>query len=245
MFTLCIPTMDRFDKFLINNLPRYIDNEYINEIIISDENGRDIEKIKNHIPSSPKLKLFKNETTLGPLFNKLKACSLATNEWIALIDSDNFADTSYFKTAKEYIQANIKDGKNVILSPSKARPNFDYTKLIGHVFKKGSFKAYNDIQRNHSLTETMMNTGNYVINKHLIDNLNLEDEMKLGIQTNSPSCDVIYLNTLMFEQLDLHLHVVGNLEYDHVVHDGSIYINTYMHHQHFSAYVHNRYRNLP
>ena len=39
MFSLCIPTMDRFDKFLSRYLPKYLANEYINEIIITDENG--------------------------------------------------------------------------------------------------------------------------------------------------------------------------------------------------------------
>jgi hypothetical protein len=28
MFSLCIPTMDRFDKFLSINLVKYLDNEY-------------------------------------------------------------------------------------------------------------------------------------------------------------------------------------------------------------------------
>ena len=46
MFSLCIPTMDRFDNFLSKYLPKYLENEYINEIVITDENGNDIEKIK-------------------------------------------------------------------------------------------------------------------------------------------------------------------------------------------------------
>ena len=45
MFTLCIPTIDRFDKFLSRYLPEYINNSLINEIIITDENGNDIDKI--------------------------------------------------------------------------------------------------------------------------------------------------------------------------------------------------------
>ena len=48
-FSLCIPTMDRYDKFLSINLPKYINNLFIDEIIISDENGNDIKKIKQNI----------------------------------------------------------------------------------------------------------------------------------------------------------------------------------------------------
>jgi hypothetical protein len=68
----------------------------------------------------------------------------------------------------------------------------------------------------------LMNTGNYIINKYLIDNVDLSWETENIKQ--SFACDVIYFNTLLFEQLDLHLHVVPNLEYEHTKHDGSIYI---------------------
>ena len=42
MFSLCIPTMDRFD-FLKTYLQEYIENELIDEIIITDEKS-DIQK---------------------------------------------------------------------------------------------------------------------------------------------------------------------------------------------------------
>ena len=91
MFSLCIPTMDRFDGFLHRYLEKYLDNELITEIIITDENGNDINKIKNIYTENAKLKLYKNTNRLGPFLNKIKACSLANNEWIVLMDSDNFA----------------------------------------------------------------------------------------------------------------------------------------------------------
>ena len=84
MFSLCIPTMNRYDDFLAKNLPNYIKNEYINEIIITDEDGNDIDKIMSTFPNNEKLNLIKNETKLGPFLNKHKACSFAKNEWIVL-----------------------------------------------------------------------------------------------------------------------------------------------------------------
>ena len=45
MFSLCIPTINRYDDFLSKYLPLYLDNEHIDEIIISDENGEDAKKI--------------------------------------------------------------------------------------------------------------------------------------------------------------------------------------------------------
>ena len=60
MFTLCIPTLNRFDDFLSKNLPKYLTNELITEIIITDENGNDVNKIKNTF-TNDKLKLLIND----------------------------------------------------------------------------------------------------------------------------------------------------------------------------------------
>ena len=166
MFSLCIPTMDRFDNFLIRYLPEYLSNEYIDEIVITDENGNDIEKIKNYFPNNEKMVLIKNDIVLGPFLNKHKACSIAKNEWIALIDSDNFADKNYFITAKKYIEEHIQLQKNVILSPSIGKPVFDFSHLSGFIFTKENMKENREIEKQiiktHNVTsETLFNLGNY------------------------------------------------------------------------------------
>jgi hypothetical protein len=250
--------MDRYDDFLSKNLPYYLENELISEIIITDENGNDIEKIKNSFPNRNKLLLIQNETKLGPFLNKLKVCSYAKNEWIALIDSDNFADKNYFVVAKDYLENNITNQKNVILSPYKGKypfkekPDFDFSHLSGSIFKKGDFQKIRDTENQlfqyitwHPIyhnSEVFMNLGNYIINKYLIDHLDISAEMEYLNQ--SSSCDVIYMNTLLFEQLDLHMHIVPNLEYEHEVHDGSICKQTWEQFSDFNASIHSRYRKL-
>jgi|688.fasta_scaffold159421_4 hypothetical protein len=247
MFSLCIPTLDRFDEFLINYLPNYLQNELIDEVIITDENGNDVQKINQTFGNIKKLKLFINETKLGPFLNKLNACKKATNEWIVLIDSDNFADKQYFKIANDYIINNIKNQKNVILAPCKALPNFNYSHLSGFIYKKGDFakNRQNETlmkQNYNSPSNVCMNTGNYIINKFLIHNLNLQKETE-NIKKSS-ACDVIYFNTLLFEQLDLNMHIVKDLEYHHVVHNGSVYIQTCNKFNNFNQTVYSRYNNL-
>ena len=243
MFSLCIPTMDRFDHFLQRYLPFYLSYELISEIIICDENGNDIDKINRYFPDQPKLKLFKNEKRLGPFMNKLNACRRATNEWIALMDSDNFANELYFQTGKKYIEEEIGGQKQIILAPSKANP-FDFSKLNNFIYKKGNFEKNNALERasGNSNSNVLMNTGNYILNKFLIDNLNIDWE--LNNITMSSACDVIFFNTLLFEQLDLKLHVVPGLEYEHVVHDGSIYTQTCNIFKEFNEYVHERHARL-
>ena len=248
MFSLCIPTMDRFDNFLSKYLSKYLENEYIDEIVITDENGNDIEKIKKYFPDNAKLILIKNKRQLGPFLNKIKGCYVAKNEWIVLMDSDNFANNNYFINAKNYIENIIGNNtKNIILAPSKANPNFDFSHLSGFIYKKGNFNKNNSLGNqlknpHNSNILTLMNTGNYIINKYLIVNLKLARE-KYNIQKSS-ACDVVYFNTLLFEQLDLNMHVVKHLEYDHVVHDGSTYTQTVNNHNDFNKYVYKRYANL-
>jgi hypothetical protein len=248
MFTLCIATMDRFDNFLYKYLPDYLNIELIDEIIITDENGNDANKIQAAFPNNSKIKLFVNDKCLGPFLNKIKACSLAQNEWIVLIDSDNFAPSNYFYNAADYIISNnVKDQKNVILAPCFARPRFNFYHLNGFIYEKGSFQSNNVIENqliteNNMNSEVLMNTGNYVLNKYLIENLDLSQERNKIF--SSSACDVIYFNTLLFEQLDLKLHVVATMEYDHVVHDGSIFVQTHIQNSNFIDEVHQRYRNL-
>jgi hypothetical protein len=87
-----------------------------------------------------------------------------------------------------------------------------------------------------------MNTGNYIINNYLIQNLNLQNETENIIK--SSACDVIYFNTLLFEQLDLNMHVIKDLEYDHVVHSGNTYTQTCEMFRDFNQTIYSRYNNL-
>ena len=246
MFSLCIPTMNRYDTFLHKYIPLYLQNQFIQEIIISDETGEDNIKINRDFPNNPKITLITNHTKLGPFKNKMSVCSAATNEWIVLIDSDNFADIDYFKTAKEYIDANQLQ-QNVILAPVHAKPNFNYTHLAGKCITRSNLKQTIINEKNtigsFTSSNVLMNTGNYVINKKLITNISFTSE-DMELIYNSSACDVILFNTFLFEKLDLNLHVVPNMTYEHVVHNGSIYTQTVANTRTCVDKVHVRYNNL-
>lgn len=228
-FTLCIPTMNRFDNFLKRNLPYYIEESRIDQIVICDENGEDVQKIAKEFHSE-KLLLVTNTKRLGCILNKMKCMSLSRNEWICLLDSDNFPDHDYFKNANRYIVQNHLDkpysNKNVILSPCFARPNFVFHEFCDKIITKSNLLKHLEEEKIKGIptmfgTEVLMNIGNYVINKSVPDNLDFSNETEIIPKTNA--CDVIFFNTLAFEQLNLHFHVVPGLEYDHTQHDGSIY----------------------
>jgi hypothetical protein len=239
-FSVCIPTMNRYNEFLSINIPKYLTNNFIDEIIICDETGLDYDKIKENFSKeieSKKIILEKNDIILGPFLNKIKTIKFAKNEWIVLLDSDNFADIDYFEIAHRYIiDKNIN--KTSIISPSFAFPNFSYKHFENKIFKKENIKEFRDT---YNFT-TMMNTGNYILNKYLINNLDLSNEFNID---KSHSIDVVLMNTLFFEQFkDLEFHIVENLHYSHIVHKNSIWIQTYQIFQQYNEIVLNRFKNL-
>jgi hypothetical protein len=217
-------------------LPSYLKNNLITEIIITDETGSDAQNIMQAYPNEPKLKVSVNTSVLGPYLNKLQACRKATNEWIALIDSDNFADDIYFDTVWAYIQKNTFLHKAIILSPvhSSPHPNLYHKAFEDSIIRK------HDTAPEHIV---MMNTGNYVINKYLIDNLITEPDYHLI--EKSHACDVLFMNTMMFEQFsDLEFHVIKDLKYLHNVHSGSIYTIMNNRYPHEKNTIFERYQHL-
>ena len=220
MISLCIPTMDRFDSFLgkyLEHYVKYLQDGLIEEIHICDENGNDYEKIMALYKDIPRFHVYKNDVVLGVFKNKRLVCSKANCEYVALIDSDNFCDASYFIKAKEYIQYSHLS-KYCIISPSFAKPAFNFR--CYKVITKQTMQYYIQNQLSHIL----FNTGNYIINKHLLDNVVYDDYIvsKIG------PYDVVYYNLLLFQQFEgFEFHIVHDMEYEHVQHEGSIYLKTY------------------
>jgi hypothetical protein len=246
--------MNRYDLFLSRFLSKYIENPLIDEIIITDETGEDAMKIwSSEFASSPKLQVFINDKRLGVFQNKQKALSCAKNEWIALIDSDNFADEDYFEEAKKYILSQ-KPSVISIISPSEARPGFNssdfqehagfsFPEFAGKIIDRRLLRSTNEILLRTSNITLLMNTGNFIINKFLVDNLRLNNEDSILISKNF-WFDVIYHVTLLFEQLDLNFHVCPNMYYRHSVHDESLYITTCTENTEESKVIYERFYSL-
>lgn len=224
--SLCIPTLNRYDTFLSKYLPKYtslLERGIINEIIISDENGNDYEKLLPVYGDNPKIKLYKNDHILGVFENKLKVCSYASSEYIALIDSDNFCDETYFATIKKYIDNHQSQlSKHVILSPSFSKPVFNHSNnaYTNQIITTSNISSYVHNEK----FQILLNTGNFVITKSIIECLKYDKSIMKSIS----ACDVLYFNLLCFQQyIDFQFHVVKDLEYLHVVHNDSEYIKTH------------------
>lgn len=237
--------------FLKENVPKYLENPLISEVIITDENGSDAEELKTL--NNSKLKIFVNEQRLGPLLNKMKALSLASNEWIALIDSDNFAPAEYFLTAAQFIQKK-KPAANSIIAPSEALPGYLTERFYGH--DGYNYKPYagkninldyiktisqNKLQNNCNIPN-MLNLGNYIINKSIV-NPNISKE-NLQTIAHSSSFDVFYFNLLLFEQFNINFHVIPRMIYYHSIHEDSIYLKTHKENNTYENEIKERFFNV-
>lgn len=212
--SLCIPTLDRFDTFLSKNLPDYLSNRYIDEIVISDENGNDIKKIRQHFPDN-KLKLYSNDKVLGAYLNKEKVVSLASNTWVVLLDSDNYAPIEYYIAFERYVMEHGLHPNTIYMPAGWLKSNRNYYNQYGDI----DFTIQN---AKHYFDDCMWNTGNYIVNK------NTYLHVKNNYEYLIPCCyslDVIYKNAILLEN-NVHFRLVKDMLYDHVVHDGSYYIHT-------------------
>jgi hypothetical protein len=226
--SLCIPTMNRFDIFLSKNIPKYLENPYISEIVICDETGEDFNKIQQAFPNEPKIKLFQNEKRLGAYFNKERIVRLATNEWICLMDSDNFAPISYFQAWETYIQQKGLDTKRVYM-PIGSRPSEAHT-IPGHRDSMMDFSSYDTFSFNRDTVRTanfercgcLLAVGNYIFHKELY--VTTPDTLQ-EFQKNCLAVDVLVKNGLLMLN-GATLMVVPNMFYGHTFHPGSFYIQT-------------------
>lgn len=223
--SLCITTLNRFDNFLNRYIEKYLqflEDDIINEIVISDENGNDYSKLlEKYGDNNPNLRVYKNESVLGVFLNKLKVCSYAKNNFFALIDSDNFCEKDYFVKVKKYIlNNNLQLSENpMLLSPSFAKPSFNFKNLENIVITRYNIENY----ENMNGFNILINTGNYILTKNIIDNIKYD----VNLLKNISACDVQYFNLLAFRQFsNLEFHVVKDLEYQHNIHNDSEYLKT-------------------
>ncbi len=96
-------------KYLEQAVELLLESDFVSEIVVHDDCSTD--EIYSH---HPKIKIYRNETNLGAFKNKYLAVSKATNEWVYLLDSDNY----FFENSLDIIK-NISTQRGRYYSPSQ------------------------------------------------------------------------------------------------------------------------------
>lgn len=205
--SLCIPTYNR-DNLLFESFEKVYNDERVSEIIISDD-ASDKEIFDSIFAKSkllPKVKLYKNLTNQDCYFNKYTAVSLATNDFVILLDSDNCINTDYLDTIFSYDWDN-----DVILTPEFAMPNFDFRKYRAALICKENVAQLIELPN----LETCLNAANFFVNKN--------SYLEVWDGTVNPvTSDSIYL-CLKWLEAGKKIIITPNLQYLHRVHAGSHY----------------------
>jgi hypothetical protein len=202
-------------------------NPYIAEIIITDENGQDADQIRQNL-NDPRIRVYVNDQQLGPFLNKRKAVLLANNPFVCLMDSDNFAPVSYFDAWAKYLDGKQPDD-HTIYSPVRTTPQpnhngFDFTRMSGVAITTHNFKQYWR-DTGPECAQTLYNLGNYITSKKLFETTKTIPELRYFESQKGP--DVMFQSYLMWSTNNMVMIVVPGMEYNHIVHGGSYYVNNH------------------
>ena len=208
--------MRRF-HFLKDSIPHYLENPYITELIITDETGEDCDAIMLTF-AHPKLRVYQNERRLGAIANKQRAASYATCDYVCILDSDNFADGSYFEAFKRYIETNPITNTMVFL-PCFAAPNFDYRRFIGKQLDRRTIHLY------YPDINTCLNTMNMILSRSFLETYKLMEDTPWCVDADG-SHDALYFSLFSVFVRKATLVVVPDMIYQHRVHDGSWYMES-------------------
>jgi len=158
MITICITTFNRCER-TIKSFISVVDDPRVSEIVICDDCSEDLifKKLKHKIETinNAKIKLFRNKENKGAFLNKVESIKKCSNDWVALIDSDNEIDKSYIDNLPE------KKDNNTFYLPSIAvcsSPYLNFSKYAGKSLDKNAFCSIID--------KALANTGNYFFNKN-------------------------------------------------------------------------------
>ena len=214
--SVCIPTMRRIG-FLRESIPKYLENPHVTELIITDETGEDYAAI-NAAFKHPKLRVYQNERRLGAIANKQRAASYATSDYVAILDSDNFADIAYFEAFKAYVSQHATTPTTVFL-PCFAMPNFDYTRFIGKQLDQRTIHlVYPDIN-------ACMNTMNMIVPRTFLETYKMMEDVPWCTDADGAH-DALYFSMFSVFVKKATLVVVPGMVYEHRVHGGSWYLES-------------------
>lgn len=225
--SLAIPYYNNSDFIYDAVLPALTDDR-VSEIIICDDNSKDIDKLINILNTinSKKVIVFKNNENKGCYDNKIETVSKCTNEWAILLDSDNILSDSYIDTLfkiPQWDETIIYAPSNAITFPGEVSQYLNFTTYDNTMVTRELYKNDNESIRFRCL----MNDCNYFIPvksylrcmkpvQHLYNRSRMD-----SLDSATLFTDWICGNNTIFVVKDLHYH--------HRCHPNSNYMLTKTH----------------
>ena len=156
-------TTYKSDQYIINQLNRDFFSQsggWIDEIIIRDDFSDDYEKLKKF--ENDRTKIFRNDSNIGPLLSRPKLVENCKNDWVLLMDSDNYLNQECLNVLK-----NIELKDDTIYCPCFAMPRFNFPTVTGKTLTLMDIKPLFPALE----VQIFLNTGNYLVPKTLLSSL--------------------------------------------------------------------------
>jgi hypothetical protein len=196
-------------------IKQQLDRDYFNlseglidEIIILDDCSEDYNILKGYETSN--IKVYQNEVQLSPLLGRKHLVSKCKNDWVFLMDSDNFLlkESSNGVNCFDVIR-NLSLSKDTIYCPGFIN-HFGYKNLCNKILDLNLIKAhFNDPSY---YLKIFLNTGNFLVPRDNYVSVCEQIDTKYLHYT----VDVIYFTYLWLSQHNF-LHCVGDYEYHHTI----------------------------
>lgn len=188
------------------------------EILIHDDGSSEpnYDWLREHVaPTSPLIRLHRNEKNTGAFDSKLAAVRACTNDWVVLLDSDNQISRRYI----DRLFALPAWSPRVIYCPERAYPHHDYRRLSGCTLDIDAVRRC--LRHEESvLMNPFLGTGNFLIHRATYVAM-LTPYSGRAVA----GADVNYSTYLWLRGGGL-LQVVPGLEYAHLRHKGSLFMAT-------------------
>jgi len=162
--SLAIPFYNS-SKYVFDALKYCINDEMVSEIIFNDDCSKESEYHNLlHIVSelkNEKIKVYKNSSNVGAFRNKYKVVEKCTNEWIYLLDCDNY----FFQNSLDNIR-NINLNSNICYLPSSL--HLSDGEIVEYQFKDefiGIKESKEYLKDNVRYIDWILNMGNFLVHK--------------------------------------------------------------------------------
>ena len=178
-------------------------NGIINEIVIQDDfSDHDYDKLKKR--ETENVKVFQNEKRIKPLLGRINLLNNCTNDWVLVMDCDNFLDKNSFSA----LFKNLEFKENTIYAPDFARPKFNFKTISDFNLD------LNLVKNNLQFLLCFLNVGNYLVPKKRY----LEVAKNIDYKFVEYTMEVLYYNYLWLSSGNF-IKCVKGYEYDHAMRD--------------------------
>lgn len=167
--SLAIPFYNT-SRYFLDCIKYALQDDFISEIVVNDDCSRqeEYDNLLLLVGGNKKIKVYRNESNLGAFRNKYIAVKNCTNEWVYLLDSDNYP----FEETYEVIRSIPEDSPDICFSPRQLFCRHDgredYDTISDYTFKYdyiGIDESKDAIIKKTKWFDWFLNSGNYVFNR--------------------------------------------------------------------------------